>query len=90
MLLMENGQTVYERALGKYTTQTVVPTASISKTLAAGVMMSLVDSGQLSMSDPVAKYVPDFTKTTNKASITLGECFSHTSGLPTIPRRVQL
>jgi len=85
MLLMKDGQPVYEQAFGKYNTQTVVPTASISKTLAAGVMMSLVDSGQLSMSDPVAKYVPDFNKTTNKASITLGECFSHTSGLPDNP-----
>ena len=55
--------------------------ASSSKWLAAAVIMSLVDEGSLSLSDPVSKYIPNFKG--DKAGITLEQLMSHTSGLST-------
>jgi D-alanyl-D-alanine-carboxypeptidase/D-alanyl-D-alanine-endopeptidase len=82
LLLIKDGQIVYEKYFGEYTPETVVPIASASKWLSAATLMSLVDEKKLSLDDPASKYLPYFTGAKN--AITLRQMFSHTSGLPGI------
>jgi len=79
-----DGRPVYERFLGTYDADTIVPIASSTKTLSAAVILALVDDGTLALDDKVAKYIPSFNKPGGYADITIGQCFSHTSGLPGI------
>jgi len=41
------------------TADTIVPLASISKTVTATTMMRLVEQGQVDLREPVRKYFPD-------------------------------
>jgi CubicO group peptidase (beta-lactamase class C family) len=50
--------------------------ASVSKTMAAVILMQLVQSGQIRLDDPLAKYVTDPNV---PAGVTLRELMSHTS-----------
>lgn len=75
------GANVYAQAFGSFTLQEVVPIASATKTLSAAVLMSLVDSGVLTLDDRVGQYLPEWN-IGNKALITLRMCFTHSSGLP--------
>jgi CubicO group peptidase (beta-lactamase class C family) len=77
----QRGSTVYEQAFGSFTLQEVVPIASASKTLSAVVLMSLCDSGVVSLDDRVGLYLPEWN-TGLRAQITLRMCFTHTAGLP--------
>ena len=51
---------------------------SISKTFVTATIMQLADDGQLSIDDPLAKYIPDYP---NAQNITLRELLHHTSGI---------
>ena len=82
LMLIKDGQVIYERYFGSYNADTTVLIASASKWLSAATLMTLVDEGKLSLSDPVSKYLPYFTGT--KGTMTLRQMFSHTSGLPGI------
>jgi len=55
--------------------------ASITKTMAATGVMVLADRGELRLSDPVVKYIPEFSEGVRK-QITLEQLLTHTSGLP--------
>lgn len=65
--------------------------ASMSKSLTGAALMILVDEGELSLDDPVEKYLPEFkgqqVATSDGAlrppqhPITVGEVMNHTSGL---------
>src|SRR5712692_8971047 len=80
LLLVKDGQVIYERAFGSYTLDTGVPIASASKWISASVVMSLVDNGLIDLDAPVSRYLPNFTGV--HGTITMREAFSHTSGLP--------
>jgi len=71
---------VHVRSTGTFGPDSVVPIASSSKWMSAAVIMSLVDNGTLSLDDTCGKYLPLFTG--KKASITIRQLMSHTSGLP--------
>lgn len=71
---------LYEQSFGNFGPTTVVPIASATKTLSAALLMSLVDSGHVSLDDPVGQYLPEWNVGA-KASITLRMCFAHTSGM---------
>ena len=62
---------------------TVFRLASVSKTFAATITTMLAQEKQLSLSDPITKYVPHFTLATNGAAqkIQLKHLLSHSSGL---------
>jgi CubicO group peptidase (beta-lactamase class C family) len=55
--------------------------ASITKPITAAAVMTLVDAGQLSLDDRVAKFFPAFTGEGREA-ITVRHCLTHTGGLP--------
>jgi CubicO group peptidase (beta-lactamase class C family) len=81
MLVVKDGEVIYEEYFGEYTVDRVVGIASASKWLGAVTVMTLADQGLLSLDDPVSKYLPAFSDP-DKADITIRQCLSHTSGLP--------
>jgi CubicO group peptidase (beta-lactamase class C family) len=61
---------------------TVFEVASLSKPVFAYAVLQLVDSGVLSLDDPLSKYVPDYVKGDPRAAlVTVGDVLSQTSGL---------
>jgi CubicO group peptidase (beta-lactamase class C family) len=81
LLVLRNGENLYERYAGIFNANTVRPIASASKWLSAVVIMSLVDDGLMELDDPVSNYFPQFY-TGNKGMMTIRQMLSHTSGLP--------
>lgn len=79
LIVIRNGAVIYEQYFGTYTSATRIPIASASKWLSALAIERLVEKGQMSWSDTVGKYIP--TAPSDKLNITLGQLFSHTSGL---------
>lgn len=80
LILIQDGKVIYRKAFGNFSENQVVPIASATKWLSGAVIMALVDQGKISLDDPAAKYLPNFTG--DKANITIRQMFSHTSGLP--------
>jgi CubicO group peptidase (beta-lactamase class C family) len=79
LLIMQDGKIVYEKSIGFYSADTVIPIASASKWLASALCMTLYDEGRLALSDSVKKFLPYFTA--EKAGITIKHLLSHTSGI---------
>ncbi len=71
-LVARNGRVVHHEAFGKADVETARPMskdtifriASQSKALTSVAAMLLVEEGQLGLTDPVARYIPAFEKTT--------------------------
>jgi len=80
LLLVMDGQTLYEQVFGSYTLNTIVPIASATKWLSASVILSLADDGLLALDNPVSLYLSNWTGT--RGTITIRQLLSHTSGLP--------
>ena len=55
--------------------------ASITKPMTAAAVMTLVDSGQLSLDERVVKFFPAFTRE-DRETITIRNLLTHTAGLP--------
>jgi CubicO group peptidase (beta-lactamase class C family) len=88
LVVIQNGQTIYQQSYGDYVgTQPKVSIASASKWLSAFVLERLVESGKMHWTDTVADYYgSDYPgATAQKGSITLGQLFSHTSGISVPP-----
>ena len=60
---------------------TVWDIASITKPIVAIQAMMLAQAGQLSLTDPVSKFLPQYRQS-DKAAITLFQLLTHTSGIP--------
>lgn len=80
LIVIRDGVTIDEEYFGSYTSTTRIPVASASKWLSAIAIERLVERGQMSWADTVGRYFP--TAPADKLAITLGQLFSHTSGLP--------
>ena len=67
----------------KVTSSTIFRLASVSKTFAATITTMLAQEQQLNLSDPITKYVPNFSLAKNGAAekIQLKHLLSHSSGL---------
>lgn len=63
------------------TADTPFETGSISKWIAAIVVMRLVQQGELALDEPIARYLPDY-RHDNGARLTLRHLLSHSSGVP--------
>jgi CubicO group peptidase (beta-lactamase class C family) len=79
LILIQDGEVIYRKAFGNFTTDRVVPIASATKAISGGVIMALVDRGKISLDDRALKFLPTFTG--DKSGITIRQMFSHTSGL---------
>lgn len=71
-LVLRDGQTAYERAVGwadkesgrRMTTDAIFRIASQSKAITSAALLTLVEEGKLSVTDPVSRYIPTFARTT--------------------------
>lgn len=85
-LLVTQGSRRYARNFGTAQSRQKGPEpvfllASITKPITAAAVMTLVDAGQLSLDDKVAKFFPAFTGE-GRETITVRHCLTHTGGLP--------
>lgn len=90
ILVARRGRVVYRKAFGHrslepraepMTVDTIFDIASLTKVVAtATAMMILVERGKLSLSDPVAQYIPQFAKF-GKERVTVEHLLTHRSGL---------
>ena len=86
VLLAKDGETLYRRAMGlanlelavSLSPEMVFQIASLTKPFTAQAILMLAEAGQLTVTDPVSKFLPDCT---HLASITLEHLLTHTSGL---------
>ena len=79
LVVVKDGKVIESSGYARFGPGTVVDVCSASRWLAAAAMMTLVDLGTLSLDDPVAKYLPEFTG--EKAAITIRQLWSYDSGL---------
>ena len=80
LIVIRDGAVIDEEYFGTYTAATRIPIASASKWLSALAIERLVEKQQMNWSDTIGQYFP--TAPADKRSITLGQLFSHTAGLP--------
>jgi len=90
VLVARQGRIAYLRAFGHrqiepaevpMTTDTVFDLASLTKPIATATsVMKLVESGQVKLDDPVAKYVPEFAQN-GKQDVTVLQLLTHQGGL---------
>ena len=81
-LYVRQREIVFQRAFGRaHDPDSVFLLASITKPMTAIGVMILVDRGQLTLSDPVRKHIPEFTGG-ERDLVTIRHLLTHTSGLP--------
>jgi CubicO group peptidase (beta-lactamase class C family) len=80
MMIVKDGELVYERYFGSYNAGTLVFIASATKWQSAATFMTLVDDGLIDLDDTVSEYLPEWTG--EMGTITMRQLWSHTSGLP--------
>jgi CubicO group peptidase (beta-lactamase class C family) len=80
LIVIRDGSVIDEEYFDGYTPTTRIPIASASKWLSAIAIERLVERHVMSWGDSVGQYFP--TAPADKQAITLGQLFSHTSGLP--------
>src|SRR5262245_13549176 len=97
-LVLREGQPVYERAVGwsdkesgrRMTTDTIFRIASQTKAITSTAILTLVEEGKLTLTEPVSRMVPQFAKTTvavggsvvpAKRAITIRDLLTHTAGV---------
>jgi len=65
------------------TTKTLYDLASLTKVIVTTwAIMHLMEQGYLGLADAVSQYLPVFGRDPQKASVTVGQILSHSSGLP--------
>jgi beta-lactamase class C len=69
----------------RVTADSIFNLGSVGKLFATTILAEAVNRGELSLDDPVAKYVTELQRGGDVRRITLGQIASHTSGLPDTP-----
>ena len=62
---------------------------SVGKVFATTLLAQAVKQGEVSLDDPVAKYVTELQRGGDIRRITLGQLASHSSGLPRVPQQYE-
>ena len=73
----------------RVTADSIFNLGSVGKLFATTTLAEAVKRGELSLDDPVAKYVTELERGGDVRRITLGELASHTSGLPDQPQQYE-
>src|SRR5688572_19723521 len=80
-LVFKDDSLIYKKEIGEdFNAKTAAPIASASQWIAAATIMTFVDQGKLKLDDPVAKYLPIFTRYA-KGYLTIRHCLSNTTGI---------
>jgi beta-lactamase class C len=81
-LLVGRGSTLAEQAFGKAKTKDAVfLIASITKPMTVTSLMVMADRGEVSLSDPVQRFIPEF-RGAGRERVLVKHLLTHTSGLP--------
>jgi CubicO group peptidase (beta-lactamase class C family) len=84
------GTVTPEAGSAKAGPETVYIIASITKPITYLMLMLLVERGQISLNDPVQKYLPEF-KGPGREKVRVQDLLTHTSGLPDmLPENIKL
>lgn len=73
----------------RVTADSIFNLGSVGKLFATTLLGEAVKRGELSLSDPVAKYVTELQQGGDIRRVTLGQLASHTSGLPRVPQQYE-
>jgi beta-lactamase class C len=71
------------------TADSIFNLGSVGKVFATTLLAQAVKQGELSLDDPVAKYVTELQRGGDVRRITLGQLASHSSGLPRVPQQYE-
>jgi CubicO group peptidase (beta-lactamase class C family) len=90
VLVAQDGKIIYRNAFGKanfqtgadFTPETPSDIGSVTKQFTAMAIMILAERNKLQYDDPVAKYIPEFSRAVHLSKITLRHLLTHTSGMP--------
>jgi len=90
-LEVRQGAFAFQKAFGKAgSPDAVFLIASITKPMTATGLMVLSDRGELTLEDPVQRFIPEFSEG-DRRLITIRHLLTHTSGLPDqLPENVEL
>lgn len=81
VLVYKDGKPVYKKETSAdFKAETQAPIGYSSKWLTAALVMTFVDKGELSLDDPVSKYIPVFTMY-SKSYITIRHCLAEVTGI---------
>ena len=81
-LCVRHGKETFARSFGAAASaDAMFLLASITKTVTAAAVLTLVDRGKLRLEDPVAKFIPEFSAGP-RSGITIAQLLTHVSGLP--------
>lgn len=96
----ERGRVIYEKGFGyrdvaqklAVTPETIFGIASVTKSLTAAAILVLEQEGQLSVDDPITKYIPELAIPSLEPmdEIRIHHLLSHTTGLPPVKRNESL
>lgn len=73
----------------RVTADSIFNLGSVGKLFATTLLAQAVKQGELSLDDPVAKYVTELQRGGDIRRVTLGQLASHTSGLPRVPQQYE-
>jgi CubicO group peptidase (beta-lactamase class C family) len=82
LLVLQNGQLLYNQAFGQWSIGQLGNADSATKTLSAGVIMSVTETnpGNFGLDTRLSSLVPSFDRA-DKRAITVRQAFSHTAGI---------
>src|SRR5204863_7111797 len=90
ILVARHGKIVFHRGFGRMSVSakadpvqpdSIFLLASITKPVTACALMLLVERGEVSLSDPVSRYLPEFSGE-ERNKVLVRDLLTHTSGLP--------
>jgi beta-lactamase class C len=81
VLLIQRGEERHAQAFGNAGIDSMFLLGSITKPITALAVMVLVDRGELKLTDPARRFLPEFSGG-DRGKVTLGHLLTHTSGLP--------
>jgi len=73
----------------RVTEDSIFNLGSVGKVFATTLLAQAVKQGELSLDDPVAKYVTELQRGDDIRRVMLGQLASHTSGLPRVPQQYE-
>ena len=73
----------------RVTEDSIFNLGSVGKVFATTLLAQAVKQGELSLDDPVAKYVTELQRGDDIRRVLLGQLASHTSGLPRVPQQYE-
>jgi CubicO group peptidase (beta-lactamase class C family) len=81
LVILRDGQTIYQRAFGQWSVGQLAAADSATKTISGAVVMAATEATSMTLSSRLVSYIPEFSG--DKQNITIRQSFAHTSGLQT-------